>query len=148
VELPTPTEDLQYEFDTLENDFKRLELQILYIIRNEVRCHTIYYLDLAIREVRQKVPISSETHPLFPSYPPLQGNYVTEELHAEPDPYISLLNTDLTEMEEIISNSLPPRYARFVFDGITGLMSSVLIHNIRQLRQVTLSGVDRYDLIL
>lgn len=51
VELPTPTEELKDAFDTLENDFKRLVLQILYIIRNEVRCHTIYYLDLAIREV-------------------------------------------------------------------------------------------------
>ena len=73
---------------------------------------------------------------------------MAEEAHPEPDPYIILLNTDLTEMEEIITTSLPPRFARFVFDGITGLMCSVLIHNIRQLRQVTLSGADRYVLIL
>jgi hypothetical protein len=52
IELPTDTEELQDAFDTLENNFAKLHLQILYIIRNEVRCHTIYYLDLAIREVR------------------------------------------------------------------------------------------------
>ena len=49
-----------------------------------------------------------------------------EDTHPEPDPYIGLLNTDLTEMEEIIANSLPPRQARFIFDGITGLMCTVL----------------------
>ena len=51
IELPTSTEELKEAFDGLENGFQRLVLQILYIIRNEVRCHTIYYLDLAIREV-------------------------------------------------------------------------------------------------
>ena len=73
----------------------------------------------------------------------LKGNYVGEEDNPEPDPYIGLLNTDLTEMEEIITNSISPRKARFIFDGITGLISTVLIHNIRQLRQLSLCGIER-----
>ncbi|KAJ3373709.1 hypothetical protein HDU91_006038 [Kappamyces sp. JEL0680] len=94
---------------------------ILYAVRIEIRCHTIFYLDLAIRE----------------------GSYFTDEDLFEPDPYIGLLNSDLTMMEEMISDALPPRLARFLFDGITQLMSAILISNVKHLRQVNANGVNR-----
>ena len=43
----------------------------------------------------------------------------------------------------MISTALPPRQARFIFDGITHLMSTILIQNVRHLKQVTPNGVKR-----
>lgn len=114
-------EEMVEAFDLIISKFQNLQQLILYSIRIEIRSHAIFYLDLAMRE----------------------GNYSSEEENSEPDPYIGLLNNDLTIMEEIISESLPPRQARFLFDGITELMSTVLISNVRTLRQISGNGVNR-----
>jgi exocyst complex component 4 len=81
----------------------------------------MFYLDLAIRE----------------------GNYCAEDEQLDPDPYIGLLNTDLTQIEEMIMEALPPRQARFIFEGLTQLMTSVLIVNLRHLKQVNKNGVTK-----
>jgi exocyst complex component 4 len=73
----------------------------------------------------------------------MQGNYFVDEVTYQPDPYIGLLNGDLTMIEEMISDSLPPRQARFLFDGITHLISSILIGNIKHLKNVNQYGVKR-----
>jgi exocyst complex component 4 len=112
---------MEESFDNITANFSQLIQHVLFTIRIEIRCHTIFYLDLAIRE----------------------GNYNSEEEHPEPDPYIGLLNTDLTMMEEMISESLPPRLSRFVFDGITQLMSAVLISNTKSLKVVNAFGIER-----
>lgn len=72
-----------------------------------------------------------------------EGNYCQDKDDSEPDPYIGLLNTDLTVMEEMISEALAPRKARFLFDGITQLMTSVLISNLKQIKQINIHGVNR-----
>ena len=112
---------MEESFDHITSNFRQLIQHVLYTIRIEIRCHTIFYLDLAIRE----------------------GNYNSEEDHPEPDPYIGLLNTDLTMMEEMISESLPPRLSRFLFDGITQLMTAVLISNTKTLKMVNACGIER-----
>ena len=81
----------------------------------------MYYLDLAIRE----------------------GNYCAEEEQLDPDPYIGLLNNDLTQLEEMIMDALPPRQAKFAFEGLTQLMASVLIVNLRHLKQINDNGTKR-----
>ena len=88
-------------------------------MRIEIRCRLIYYLDLALRE----------------------GNYAPDEEQTDPDPYINILNTDLTEMEELICESLPPRKANFVFDNITKLIDKILLNGVRMLKQVNKNGV-------
>ncbi len=93
----------------------------LFSIRIEIREHVIYYIDLAMRE----------------------GNYVSDEEQIEPDPYIGLLNSDLIQIEEMILQSLPPRKARFIFDGITELMATILMQNLRHIRQININGIKR-----
>lgn len=51
IDLPIQEPELVESFNKLEQDFRKLSETILYTLRNEIRCHTIYYLDLAIREV-------------------------------------------------------------------------------------------------
>jgi exocyst complex component 4 len=112
---------MEESFDQIATNFSQLIEHVLYTIRIEIRCHTIFYLDLAIRE----------------------GNYNSEEENPEPDPYAGLLNNDLTLMEEMISAALPPRLSRFLFDGITQLMTAVLISNTKTLKVVNASGIER-----
>lgn len=75
----------------MREKFETLMENILYTIRIEIRCHVMYYLDLAIRE----------------------GDYFSEEEQLDPDPYIGSLNVDLTQIEVVIIGALPPRQARF-----------------------------------
>jgi exocyst complex component 4 len=72
-----------------------------------------------------------------------EGNYFAEEEQLDPDPYIGLLNTELTQIEEMIMDALPPREAKFVFDGLTQCMASVLIINLRHLKQINGNGITR-----
>jgi len=51
IELPIEDPDLRANFDKIEDEFRHLSSTILFTMRNEIRCHTMYYLDLAIREV-------------------------------------------------------------------------------------------------
>ena len=59
----------------------------------------------------------------------------------DPDPYIGILNTDLTEMEEMICESLPTRKANFVFDNITKLIDKILLKGVKMLKGVNKNGV-------
>ncbi|KAJ3272681.1 von Willebrand factor A domain-containing protein 8 [Terramyces sp. JEL0728] len=89
-ELPL-TGKMELQFDKITDEYHAFINHLLFSIRIEVRCHVIYYLDLAMRE----------------------GNYCLEEEYFEPDPYIGLLNTDLTTIEEMIVEALPMRKASF-----------------------------------
>lgn len=64
--------------------------ECLFTLRLEIRCHAIFYLDLAIRE----------------------GSYHLDEDDPAPDPYIDTLNADLSSIEDIISKSVPLRIQR------------------------------------
>jgi exocyst complex component 4 len=56
---------------------------------------------------------------------------------------VGILNCDLTEFEEMCCQSLPPRKARFVFDGITHLMDTVFSNGVRMLKGVNMNGVKK-----
>ncbi|KAJ8325200.1 hypothetical protein BDV3_007243 [Batrachochytrium dendrobatidis] len=122
-ELPQAemTTEMANRFSVLANSFKALEKKCIYSLRVELRCHSMYYLDLALRE----------------------GTYVSDDSNPSPDPYISMLNMDLSAAEEVVVTALPIRKTRFLFDGLGELMAQVLIFNLRYIRTVNLNGVLR-----
>ncbi|KAI8925799.1 Sec8 exocyst complex component-specific domain-containing protein [Entophlyctis helioformis] len=113
--------EMARHFDRLAEIFKSLSATCIYALHIELRCHAMYYLDLAIRE----------------------GSYMFEEDNPDPDAYILMLNADLSAVEEIISAALPPRRIKFLFDGLGELMSFVLTSNLRHIRVVNKHGVVR-----
>ncbi|KAJ1505816.1 hypothetical protein HMI55_001435 [Coelomomyces lativittatus] len=98
-------------YDTLSN----LCLVTLHI---ELRTHSIYFLDLAMRE----------------------GSYYIMEDTVDPEPYILQLNNDLMLFEEIVSKTLPPFEARFVFDGLPMLFTHYFISNAHYIRRLNQQG--------
>lgn len=76
---------LNRRFDALLTTYQQLAETCLFTLRLEGRCHTMYYLEMAIRN----------------------GNYYLEDESFEPDPYIITLNTDLMELNDCVNASLP-----------------------------------------
>ncbi|KAJ3283609.1 hypothetical protein HK104_010298, partial [Borealophlyctis nickersoniae] len=71
------------------------------------------------------------------------GNYFLEDESYEPDPYIGLLNHDLTTIEETMSSILPERRTRFLFDGLAHLITHILIFNLKHIKRVNTPGVSK-----
>ncbi|KAJ3149479.1 hypothetical protein HDU89_003843 [Geranomyces variabilis] len=99
-------------FANLLQQFRSLSTLCLSVLRVEIRCHAMYFLDLAMRE----------------------GSYQLDDEAQEPDPYIALLNTDLSTVEEALSAVLPPSRTRFIFDGLAFLISQILMANLPHVR--------------
>ncbi|KXS11677.1 hypothetical protein M427DRAFT_426557 [Gonapodya prolifera JEL478] len=118
VVLPLDDET-SIRFDALLLKYQKLAETCLFALRIEFRCHSMYYLDLALRE----------------------GNYFLEEEAQDPDPYVSALNSDLVRGEEIIAAALPSRRVRFIFDGLAKLMTHVLISDFRYIRKLNKNGL-------
>lgn len=74
-------------FDALLTTYQQLAETCLFTLRIEGRCHTMYYLEMAVRD----------------------GNYHLEDESFEPDPYVITLNSDLMELDDCINASLPPK---------------------------------------
>ncbi|KAI8915401.1 Sec8 exocyst complex component-specific domain-containing protein [Powellomyces hirtus] len=108
-------------FKSILSSFQRLSELCLGVLRVEVRCHSMYFLDLAMRE----------------------GTYYLDDESQEPDPYIGLLNTDLSTVEEAMSAVLHPERTRFIFDGLACLISQVLCANIKHLKRTNSHGVGK-----
>jgi exocyst complex component 4 len=115
------TTKMKTDFDVLRAKFLNLSQTILFCVRLEIRCRVIYYLDLVVRE----------------------GNYCSDEDIVDPDQYIARLNRELTDIEEVIVEALAPKQARFVFNGLTQLMSTLLIRNVAYIKQLNKNGVQR-----
>ncbi|CAG8550348.1 2665_t:CDS:10 [Diversispora eburnea] len=87
------TGEMANRLDALLATFQQLAEQCLFTLRVELRCHAMYYLDLATRE----------------------GNYQLDYEAYEPDPYVLALNAGMAKFEEIISVNLPLLERRQVF---------------------------------
>ncbi|KAJ3411659.1 hypothetical protein HDV05_001868 [Chytridiales sp. JEL 0842] len=120
VHLPLNNE-MTARFDSILNYFQELSETYLFAFRVEIRCHAMYYLDLAMRE----------------------GNYMLEEEPFEPDTYVDMLNQDLVLIEESVSKALPTRRIRFIFDGLSTLIRDVLMSNLRYVRRLNFHGVEK-----
>ncbi|KAJ3052048.1 hypothetical protein HK097_006960 [Rhizophlyctis rosea] len=108
-------------FTRVLGDLESLSETCIFVLRVEIRCHAMYYLDLAMRE----------------------GNYCLEDEVYEPNPYIGQLNQDLTNMEEVLTSMLPDRKIRFLFDGLALLIAHALCANLRHIKRVNHHGVQK-----
>ncbi|KAI9311522.1 Sec8 exocyst complex component-specific domain-containing protein [Dichotomocladium elegans] len=106
-------------FDTLLTTYQQLAETSLFTLRLENRCHTIYYLEMAMQD----------------------GNYYLEDETYEPDPYVITLNQDLMDMDDCITASLPPKDEMFAFDGLPALMVHILISEASQIKRMNQNGV-------
>ncbi|KAI8991536.1 Sec8 exocyst complex component-specific domain-containing protein [Mycotypha africana] len=115
------TEDIAKRFDALLTTYQQLAETCLFTLRIEARNHTMYYLELAIRD----------------------GNYYLEDETFEPDPYIITLNADLMELSESVNASLPPRDEEFVFDGLPRLIVHLLISEASYIKRLNKNGIQK-----
>ncbi|KAI0216777.1 exocyst subunit [Massospora cicadina] len=121
--------EMTSHFDSLLGKFNRLADLCLITLRIELRCHTMYYLDLAVREGNYYLP---PTAPL------------------SPDAYVVALNSDLAICEESLHDHLTPEDLRFVFDMLASFMARVLISadNVRNLGRMSRRGLTKMQLNL
>ncbi|KAI8878211.1 hypothetical protein K501DRAFT_196399 [Backusella circina FSU 941] len=113
--------EIARRFDTLLTTYQQLAETCLFTLRLEGRCHTMYYLEMAIRE----------------------GNYHLEDETYEPDPYVITLNADLIELDDCINASLPPKDELFAFDGVPGLIVHILIAEATYIKRLNSNGVQK-----
>ncbi|KAI7903171.1 uncharacterized protein BX663DRAFT_433609 [Cokeromyces recurvatus] len=113
--------EIEKRFDALLTTYQQLAETCLFTLRLEGRCHTMYYLEMAIRD----------------------GNYYLEDETFEPDPYVITLNSDLIELDDCINASLPPRDELFTFDGLPGLIVHILISEASYIKRLNSNGVHK-----
>ncbi|KAJ3227046.1 hypothetical protein HDU78_010111, partial [Chytriomyces hyalinus] len=93
----------------------------LFALHVEIRCHAMYYLDLAMRE----------------------GSYFLEHEPYEPDSYVNILNQDLIMIQETVAVALPLRKVRFLYDGLSYLIMHVLRVNLKYVKRINRFGVQK-----
>ncbi|GBB95205.1 hypothetical protein RclHR1_00250003 [Rhizophagus clarus] len=113
------TGEMANRFDALLATFQQLAEQSLFTLRVELRCHTLHYIDKAMRE----------------------GNYHLAYEAYEPDPFVLTLNTDMVKYDESVVSHLPAKEHKFVFEGLDSLMEHVLVSNAIYIRNLNRNGV-------
>ncbi|KAI8614367.1 Sec8 exocyst complex component-specific domain-containing protein [Chytriomyces sp. MP71] len=120
VQLPL-NEEMTSRFDSILNYYQELSETYLFALHVEIRCHAMYYLDLAMRE----------------------GAYHLENEPYEPDSYINALNQDLIMIQETVGLALPLRKIRFLYDGLSYLITHILRVNLKYVRRINRFGVQK-----
>ncbi|KAJ8509424.1 hypothetical protein ONZ45_g8399 [Pleurotus djamor] len=120
LKLPL-SKEMALRYQALLKTFEQLAELILFTIRIDVRCRVISHLGVAFRN----------------------GNYFPDRESTDPDPNIALLNTELTQCEELISAHLPTKSSHFVFSGLDILLEQQLIANAHFLSRVNSLGVNK-----
>ncbi|KAJ3201082.1 hypothetical protein HDU82_008374 [Entophlyctis luteolus] len=112
-------EEMAKRVDSILSYYQEISETFFFALHVEIRCHALYYLDLAMRE----------------------GTYHMENEPYEPDQYIDALNEDLVLIQEALSLALPLRKIRFVYDGLPSLVSYVLCMNLKYIKRINRNGV-------
>ncbi|KAJ3075448.1 hypothetical protein HDU98_008066 [Podochytrium sp. JEL0797] len=120
VQLPL-NKEMTSRFDAIINYYTELSETYLFALHVEIRCHAMYYLDLAMRE----------------------GSYHLENKPHEPDLYINLLNQDLIAIQETVGIALPLRKVRFLYDGLSYLIMHILCVNLKYVKRINAFGVQK-----
>ncbi|CAO3612442.1 unnamed protein product [Cunninghamella echinulata] len=108
-------------FDTLLTTYQQLAETCLFTLRLEIRCHTLYYLQMVIRD----------------------GNYYLEDESFEPDPYVITLNSDLMDIDDSINLSLPRKDEMFCFDGLPAFIVHILVSEAGYIKRMNQHGVQK-----
>ncbi|KAI9297402.1 hypothetical protein K502DRAFT_323305 [Neoconidiobolus thromboides FSU 785] len=113
--------------DKILNKFNKLSDLCLFTLRVEFRCHTMYYLDLAVREGTY---------------------YLNYDQTVTPDSYVTTLNSDLAIYEENLRKLLTEDDLNFIFDRLPTFMSRVLISidNVQNIRKMSTRGLEKMEL--
>ncbi|GAA6007556.1 hypothetical protein JCM10207_006385 [Rhodosporidiobolus poonsookiae] len=106
------TSEMTRPFEALLKAYRQLANIVLYTLRLEIRLRTMHFLDKATRD----------------------GVYQLQEDIQEPDPSVVDLNSDLAECDEVAAGTLGEGERKFIFEGLSLLMDSLLIHNARYIR--------------
>ncbi|GAA6035827.1 hypothetical protein JCM8097_005726 [Rhodosporidiobolus ruineniae] len=112
------TSEMTRPFEALLKAYRQLANVVLYTLRLEIRLRTMHYLDKATRD----------------------GVYQLAEDIQEPDPSVVDLNSNLAECDEVAAGTLGEGERKFIFDGLSLLMDSLLIHNARYIRLLNRFG--------
>ncbi|GAA5916657.1 hypothetical protein JCM6882_001573 [Rhodosporidiobolus microsporus] len=112
------TSEMTRPFEALLKAYRQLANVVLYTLRLEIRLRTMHYLDKATRD----------------------GVYQLQEDIQEPDPSIVDLNSNLAECDEVAAGTLGEGERKFIFEGLSLLMDSLLVHNARYIRLANAAG--------
>ncbi|KAJ1967249.1 exocyst subunit, partial [Dimargaris xerosporica] len=121
LDLLAQMQGLREKLDELWNQHRALATSCLVILRIEIRCRCMYYLELTTRE----------------------GNYGLDAETGEPDQYIQTFNADLIMCEELLAKSLPRDELEFIFSGISYLIANILVTNATRLKDLNRFGVHK-----
>ncbi|KAI0785469.1 Sec8 exocyst complex component-specific domain-containing protein [Irpex lacteus] len=116
--LPLSTA-MTLRFQALLKTYEQLSESILHTVRVDIRCRVMHHLDLALR----------------------QGNYRLDVEASEPDPHVVDLNTELTRCDDFAATTLPSKERRFVFEGLSHLMQSLLLSKAKYIRTANVNGI-------
>ncbi|SPO38418.1 related to SEC8 - protein transport protein [Pseudozyma flocculosa] len=122
-ELKLPlSKDMAARYEALPNVYRHLSNVILFTLRIELRVRVLYHLGQAVSE----------------------GNYVlNDDTAIEPSPHVVDLNAEMAHLDDIFSDTLTPDNRRFVFTGLSSLMSALLIQSVQHLRAINRAGVTK-----
>ncbi|KAJ1028347.1 hypothetical protein NDA18_003011 [Ustilago nuda] len=119
--LPLPlTPDLVSKLPTLQNIYLHLSSTILFTLRLEMRLRILTYLTLSITE----------------------STYLISSA-IEASPHIVDLNSDLANLDDILSEALPVESRAWVWSGISTLIDATLIGLVHKIRAINRQGVTK-----
>ncbi|XP_046631029.1 exocyst complex component 4-like [Daphnia pulicaria] len=105
----------------LAKDFEDLADTCLLVLHLEVRVHCFYHL----------VPLGR------------QAQFWLNGDNQEPDPEIGRLSRDLTAIDESLSAFIQPRKHRYIFEGVSHLVSSIIMSSVQHIRRMNENGVKK-----
>ncbi|XP_057377768.1 exocyst complex component 4-like isoform X2 [Daphnia carinata] len=105
----------------LAKDFEDLADTCLLVLHLEVRVHCFYHL----------VPLGR------------QAQFWLNGDNQEPDPEIGRLSRDLTAIDESLSAFIQQRKHRYIFEGVSHLVSSIIMSSVQHIRRMNENGVKK-----
>ncbi|XP_074593474.1 exocyst complex component secretory 8 [Brevipalpus obovatus] len=106
--------------NNLSREFEELAETCLLVLHLEVRVHCFYYL--------LRVP---------------RGNFSPGIDAQEPDNEVIQLNKDLSNIDEALSMSIQPWKLKYVFEGVSHLVATILINSSSTIDRINANGVKR-----
>ncbi|XP_023226953.1 exocyst complex component 4-like [Centruroides sculpturatus] len=105
----------------LAKEFEDLADTCLLVLHLEVRVHCFYFL----------LPVA------------MQSSFSSGIDSQEPDPEVTKLNKDLSNIDEAMTASLQPRKLKYIFEGLGHLVASILINSTVSIKRINENGVKK-----
>lgn len=115
------TDESIRKIEKLEETFRGLANNCLILLHLEIRFHCFYYIGKATRE----------------------SSYFINMGSIEVDSQIPPLVKELRDIEDLCSAALPPAKVRYLFDGLSYLIASILISSTSYMKKINLNGVKK-----